>query len=193
MIYYLVYKIHYNRSKDSYDKIIGFETKIQDESLNRNTKAISVKPIEKVGLSLHSCFYVLMHPTQNRFLTFDDVTYIHSQEIKQAESKADIRSKDDIFACLEAPKATFDGNYLMNVFEMAASYLVSFTIRHPFTDGNKRVALACAIIFLEINGYEVEEENETDFADIVFDFLDHKITKDKISAFFESKSSNTNE
>jgi len=73
MIYYLVYKIHYNRTKDSYDKIIGFETKIQDESLNRNTKAISVKPIEKVGLSLHSCFYVLMHPTQNRFLTFDDI------------------------------------------------------------------------------------------------------------------------
>ena len=128
-----------------------------------------------------------------RFLTFDDIIYIHSQEIKQAKSKADIRSRIDIETCLESPKATFDGNYLMNIFEMAASYLIGFCIRHPFTDGNKRVALACSIIFLEINGYELEEENETDYADLVLDFLAHEKTKDDIAEFFESKSSNLND
>ena len=73
MIYYLVYKIHYNRERDTYDKIIGFDTKIQDDVLNQNTKPISIKPIEEVGLTLHSCFYVLIHPTEHRFLTFDDI------------------------------------------------------------------------------------------------------------------------
>ena len=41
--------------------------------LNQNTKPISIKPIEEVGLTLHSCFYVLIHPTEHRFLTFDDI------------------------------------------------------------------------------------------------------------------------
>ena len=73
MIYYLVYKVYYNAIKQSYDKILGFESKIADNNLINKLKPISIKPIEKVGLTLHSCFYVLKHPTENRFLTLDDL------------------------------------------------------------------------------------------------------------------------
>ena len=65
MIYYLIYKVYYNTIKQSYDKIIGFDSKITDNNLINKVKPISIKPIEKVGLTLHSCFYVLKHPTES--------------------------------------------------------------------------------------------------------------------------------
>ena len=73
MIHYLVSKVYYNTNKDTYEKIVGFDTNVSDISLNPYIKPISIKPIEKVGLTLHSCFYVLKHPTESRFLTVEDL------------------------------------------------------------------------------------------------------------------------
>ena len=73
MIYHLVYKINYNTKEDTYDKIIGFETHINDISLNMYLKPISMKPIGNDRLKPFSCFYVLMHPSEFRFLTINDM------------------------------------------------------------------------------------------------------------------------
>lgn len=73
MIYYMVSKIQYNPFKSTYEKILGFESKIEDVNLNHFIKPLSVKPVENVGLTQHSCFYALMHPIENRLLTFNDI------------------------------------------------------------------------------------------------------------------------
>ena len=39
-----------------------------------------------------------------------------------------------------------------DLFQMAAAYLFHLVSNHPFVDGNKRVGLAVALIFLDING-----------------------------------------
>lgn len=86
------------------------------------------------------------------FLSAEDILFIHEQEILKAGGDPHIRSRQDIEACAEAPQAGFEGSYLNNLFEMAASYIVCLTIRHPFVDGNKRTALASALTFLYLNG-----------------------------------------
>ncbi len=49
--------------------------------------------------------------------------------------------------------AGFDGKLLhQDIFEMAAAYAFHICRNHPFVDGNKRTALACALVFLELNG-----------------------------------------
>jgi len=35
---------------------------------------------------------------------------------------------------------------------LAAAYLVGFARSHGFSDGNKRTGLACALVFLALNG-----------------------------------------
>lgn len=51
------------------------------------------------------------------------------------------------------PRATFDGELLhATLWEAAASYLFHLARNHPFLDGNKRVALAAALVFLGLNG-----------------------------------------
>lgn len=122
------------------------------------------------------------------FLTIDEILFIHEQEIKKAGGEPNIRNKGDIEACAEAPKASFGGEYLNNLFEMAASYIVCLTIRHPFVDGNKRTALASCLTFLYINGYEVEESYELELADLVLNFLANEKKKDDVAAHLKNKS-----
>jgi death-on-curing protein len=40
------------------------------------------------------------------------------------------------------------------VFDLAAAYAFGLVRNHPFLDGNKRIGLTTAIVFLEINGYK---------------------------------------
>jgi death-on-curing protein len=58
----------------------------------------------------------------------------------------------------------------MDIFEMAATYLNSIAINHPFMDGNKRTALASSLTFLFMNGYEIEESYDEELADKTLDF-----------------------
>ena len=41
------------------------------------------------------------------------------------------------------------------LFELAAAYAHAIVQNHSFFDGNKRVALAVADVFLQLNGYEL--------------------------------------
>ena len=106
-----------------------------------------------------------------RFLTLDEVLYIHEQEISTAGGEPNIRDQEGIEACVEAPKSTFGGHFLYNIFEMAVSYLACFCFRHPFIDGNKRTALASALTFLFLNGYLVNEKEDEELANLVLSFV----------------------
>ncbi len=39
------------------------------------------------------------------------------------------------------------------IFDLAAAYAFGLTRNHPFADGNKRVGITTAILFLELNGW----------------------------------------
>jgi death-on-curing protein len=43
-----------------------------------------------------------------------------------------------------------------DVFDLAAKYASALNANHPFRDGNKRVALTVAGVFLELNGQRLE-------------------------------------
>jgi death-on-curing protein len=48
-----------------------------------------------------------------------------------------------------------------DLFDLAAKYAASLTLNHPFRDGNKRIALTVAGVFLELNGMRLNA-TETD-------------------------------
>ena len=58
--------------------------------------------------------------------------------------------------CLAQPEASFAGEWLhRDHYEMAAAYAYHLCQNHPFIDGNKRTALAAALVFLELNGITI--------------------------------------
>lgn len=121
------------------------------------------------------------------FLTLQDILFIHAEEIRSAGGEPNIRDMDGIYACVDAPQATFGGVYLQDLFEMAASYISCITIRHPFVDGNKRTALASALTFLYINGFQISESHDLELAEFILDFLNKSISKEDIANHFRTR------
>lgn len=90
------------------------------------------------------------------FLTVDDVLEIHAIQIELFGGSAGVRDGALLESALAQPPAAFGDEYLHDdLFEMAAAYLFHISSNHPFVDGNKRVALAAALVFLKLNGVVV--------------------------------------
>ena len=121
-------------------------------------------------------------------LEIDEVLYFHEQEIERSGGAVDLRDMGVLEASLAAPKATFSDEYLMNLFEMAATYVVSICFNHPFLDGNKRTAALSALAFMYFNGYELDEEYEEEFADTILDLVTKKIGKKELEEYIRSHS-----
>lgn len=121
------------------------------------------------------------------FLTLDEILFIHKEEIRIAGGEPNIRDPEGVEACTEAPKSSFGGEYLYDLFGMAAAYITCLTMRHPFVDGNKRTALASALTFLYLNGYTVEERYDEDLADLTIHFVTKKIDKTELSKSLEER------
>jgi len=115
------------------------------------------------------------------FLSLEEILFIHQQEIQAAGGEPSIRDQEGIKACVDAPKASYGGEYLHDLFGMAASYITCITMRHPFVDGNKRTALASALTFLYLNGYSVEESHDEELAHLVLNYVTKKISKEDVA------------
>jgi death-on-curing protein len=83
------------------------------------------------------------------------------------------------------PMASFDGQYL-HAFpeEMAAAYLFHLASNHPFVDGNKRVGLAAALVFLAINGYDLHCDH-AELEQLVLRVAKGEATKAQVAVFFK--------
>jgi death on curing protein len=118
------------------------------------------------------------------FLTTEEVLALHADQIRRYGGSAGIREIGLLSSALGAPEATFDGDYLHpTLFEMAAAYLFHLAKNHPFVDGNKRVALAAALAFLWMNGYEVVAEPSS-LGDLVLAVATGESSKAEAAAFF---------
>ena len=63
-------------------------------------------------------------------------------------------------AAVARPQATFDGDDLYpSVYDKAAALMASIVLNHPFVDGNKRVGITAAGLFLRLNGYRLTVGN----------------------------------
>ena len=123
------------------------------------------------------------------FITLEEAMLFHREEIKRAGGAEGIRDPDGLAAALAAPQAAFGGSYLLgDLFEMAAAYVESICARHPFIDGNKRTGTACALVFLLLNGYEIDEEHDEELADQVLDLVMHRTDREGLADYFRKRS-----
>jgi len=81
------------------------------------------------------------------------VLAIHAEVLAAHGGLRGLRDRGLLESAVAAPQASFGGKPLMrDVVEIAAAYLYYLCRNHPFADGNKRTALAAALVFLEANG-----------------------------------------
>lgn len=118
------------------------------------------------------------------FLTIDEVLAIHRDQLARYGGREGVRERGLLESALSMPTARFNGEYLhLDLSSMAAAYLFHLAQNHPFVDGNKRVAVVAALVFLMINGSDISA-SEDSLEELVLKVARGEIGKREIAQFF---------
>ena len=122
------------------------------------------------------------------FLTLAEVVAVHSDQIVRYGGETGIRDMGLLKSALAQPEASFGGKWLhLTIWDMAAAYAFHLSQNHSFFDGNKRTALATAIIFLSINRIEVRDPKSS-LIEVMYRVAKGEVGKVALSAVFKTLS-----
>ena len=122
---------------------------------------------------------------KTRFLTLDEVLALHGHMIAKYGGKGGVRDFGMLESALAMPRAGFGGVLLHSTLhEQGAAYLFHLVKNHPFSDGNKRVALAAALVFLDLNGLRVRA-TEDDLVELTLRTVSGAVGKPEIAVFLK--------
>lgn len=91
------------------------------------------------------------------FLSTEDVLSLHADQVDLYGGEHGVRDLGLLDSAVAQPQASFGGEHLhKDLFEMAAAYLYHLVQNHPFLDGNKRTGAVAALVFLDLNGIQID-------------------------------------
>lgn len=94
------------------------------------------------------------------FINVNETIEIQKDLIDRFTGIHGVRDIGLLESAVASPYVTFGGEYLhKDIFEMATAYLYNLTKNHAFIDGNKRIGVYISVLFLELNDYEVNLDN----------------------------------
>jgi len=118
------------------------------------------------------------------FLTLEDVLLLHSDQVDLYGGEHGVRDLGLLESAVAMPQASFGGELLhKDLFEMSAAYLFHIVQNHPFIDGNKRTGAVAALVFLDLNGIEIDAP-EGSVYDLTMSVAKGDSGKTEVAAFF---------
>ena len=94
-------------------------------------------------------------------LSKEQVLRLHNALLETFGGTAGIRDDGLLESALNAPFATFGGQYLYPSVQAKAAQLgFGLVCNHPFVDGNKRISMYVMLTFLEVNGIRLDCTND---------------------------------
>ena len=101
------------------------------------------------------------------YLTITDALWIHQEQLRLYGGAPGVRDEGLVLSALLRPQT----GYYATLVEEAAALWESLAMNHGFIDGNKRVALACTIVFLQANG-AIPAGTEEEWISFIYDNLE---------------------
>jgi death-on-curing protein len=111
------------------------------------------------------------------FLTEEQIVGIHAEQIRLFGGTPGIADANLLGSSVAQPQNAYIFGNKRSLFDLAAEYAFSLGKNHAFQDGNKRVAVAAAIVFLDVNGWLIEKDLTEEILALVTD----QITKTQFS------------
>lgn len=94
-------------------------------------------------------------------LSAAQILALHQALLRAFGGRRGLRDRGALEASVARPFATFDGEDLYpDAAAKAAALMHSLVSNHPFVDGNKRVGAAAAELFLEVNSWSLNAEDD---------------------------------
>ena len=119
------------------------------------------------------------------YLTVNEVLLLHARLIQSTGGGRGLRDMGLLESAVARPQATFaDTDLYPDLWTKAAALMHSLALNHPFIDGNKRVALTAAGVFLDLNGYKMNAGNQ-EAVDFTLGVIAGELDLDAIAAWFK--------
>ncbi len=119
-------------------------------------------------------------------LTVGQVISVHSSLIEATGGMDGVRDMGLLESALEAPFQTFGGQDLYPaLIQKAARLGYSLVSNHPFVDGNKRIGVHTMLVFLAVNGVEIEC-TQKELIDVGLSLANGTMNAEKLSAWLSS-------
>ncbi len=115
------------------------------------------------------------------------VQAVHQTLLAEHGGLPGIRDQALLDSALARPqqKAAYENK--PSVFELAAAYSFGLARNHPFIDGNKRIALTVAAVFLELNGFSLDAP-EPETALVYQQLASGSLTEKELTLWIEKSS-----
>ena len=100
-------------------------------------------------------------------LSKSQILLIHDQLISETGGSSGLRDEGMLDSALNAPFQTFGGEDVYPSLQQKAARLCFGLVKnHPFIDGNKRIGAHAMLVFLALNGIELQY-SQTELSDII--------------------------
>ncbi len=121
------------------------------------------------------------------FLSTEDALLLHADQIDLYGGEHGVRDAGLLDSAVAQPQAGFGGKHLhTDIYSMAAAYMFHIVKNHPFLDGNKRAGAVAALVFLDINGIEIDAPRGSLY-DLTIEVATGQSGKAEIAEFFRSR------
>jgi death-on-curing protein len=94
-------------------------------------------------------------------LSKEQILVLHEQLIEETGGSSGLKDEGPLESALSSPFQSFDGKDLFpSVYQKAARLGFGLASNHAFIDGNKRIGAHAMLVFLLLNGVEIEYSQE---------------------------------
>jgi death-on-curing protein len=94
-------------------------------------------------------------------LSKEQILVLHEQLIEATGGSSGLKDEGLLESALASPFQSFDGKDLFpSVYQKAARLGFGLASNHAFIDGNKRIGAHAMLVFLLLNGVEIEYSQE---------------------------------
>lgn len=105
----------------------------------------------------------------------EQILMLHSQLIEATGGSDGIRDEGMLESAISNPFQTFGGKELYPSIQAKAAQLCYGLIKnHPMIDGNKRIGAHAMLVFLALNGYELQY-TQTELSDTILSVASGKL------------------
>jgi death-on-curing protein len=121
------------------------------------------------------------------YLSAEQVLSLHKALVGQFGGPSGVRERGALESAVARPAMTFGGDDLYaDLAAKAAALMHSLVLNHPFVDGNKRIGVAAAELFIELNGFTLDASDE-DLEDMTLALAEGKVKVEALAIWFRQR------
>jgi len=110
---------------------------------------------------------------------------MHVDQVREHGGQLGLRDAALLESALARPQHVWSYESGADLAQFAAEYAFGLAKNHAFMDGNKRIALVAANVFLILNGFEIDA-SEPAVVDVMLRLADGRMSRPKFAEWLRS-------